>query len=122
MKNFIKVIIAVSVLSMGNSAMADPKLQEMVGVWKWADFTIRVNKCTKTDVCAKVVTGPKNIGLEMIQSKLKSSKGNFLGKIAHPQTGKTYNSKISMLSKDVWHVDGCTDANVCASGDFKRIK
>ena len=122
MKNFVKIIIAAAVLSMGNSAMAEPKIQEMVGVWKWADFTIRVNKCAETEVCAKVVTGPKNVGLEMIQSKLTPSKGTFVGKVAHPQTGKTYNSKISMLSENVWHIDGCTDANVCASGDFKRIK
>lgn len=122
MKNIIKAFIAVAILSMGNSAMAEPKIEAMIGKWKWADFTIRVGKCDKTEVCAKVLSGPKNVGLQMIQSKLKSSGGSFLGKVAHPQTGKTYNSKISMLSKDVWHIDGCTAANVCASGDFKRIK
>lgn len=122
MKNSIKVLTAVAILTMGNTVIAEPKIESMVGTWKWADFTIRVDKCDKTEVCAKVVTGPKNVGLEMIQSKLTSAEGSFLGKIAHPQTGNTYNSKISMLSENVWHIDGCTDANVCASGDFKRIK
>ena len=123
MKNIIKMIVTVAVLAMGNSAMAaDKGIEKMVGSWKWADFTIRVGKCEKTEICAKVMSGPKNVGLEMIQSKLKPSKGGFTGKIAHPQTGKTYTSKISMLNNNLWHVDGCTDANVCASGDFTRIK
>ena len=122
MKNIIKVAATIAAIGMGNSAIAEPKIQEMVGVWKWADFTIRVDKCAKTQVCAKVLSGPKNVGLQMIQSKLTPAKGSFLGKVAHPQTGKTYNSKISMLSENVWHIDGCTEANVCASGDFKRIK
>ena len=122
MKNIVKAVLAISILSMGQSAMAEPKIEEMVGTWKWADFTIRVGKCDKTEVCAKVVSGPKNVGLQMIQSKLMPSEGSFVGKVAHPQTGNTYNSKISMLSTNIWHIDGCTDANVCASGDFKRIK
>lgn len=122
MKNIIKACIAIAIFSMGNSAMAENKIEAMIGEWKWEDFTIRVNKCDKTEVCAKVVSGPKNVGLQMIQSKLTPSEGSFLGKVAHPQTGNTYNSKISMLSKNVWHIDGCTAANVCASGDFKRIK
>lgn len=122
MKNTIKAFITIAILSMTNSVMAEPKIEAMIGEWKWADFTIRVGKCDKTEVCAKVMSGPKNVGLQMIQSKLTPSKGSFLGKVAHPQTGNTYNSKISMLSKNVWHIDGCTDANVCASGDFKRIK
>lgn len=122
MKNIVKAFIAISILSMGQSAMAEPKIEAMVGTWKWADFTIRVGKCDKTEVCAKVVSGPKNVGLQMIQSKLMPSEGSFVGKVAHPQTGNTYNSKISMLSTNIWHIDGCTDANVCASGDFKRVK
>ena len=122
MENIFKVFITVAVLCAGNSAMAETDIKKMVGDWKWADFTIRVDSCAKTQVCAKVLSGPKNVGLQMIQSKLKPSKGSFLGKVAHPQTGKTYNSKISMLSENVWHIDGCTEANVCASGDFKRIK
>jgi len=94
----------------------------MIGTWKWEGFTIKVDKCEATEVCAKVVTGPKNVGLEMIKSKLKVTDGNFFGKIAHPQTGDTYNSKLTMASADTWHIDGCTDNNVCASGDFSRVK
>ena len=122
MKNFIKTLLTLSILTMGQSAIAENKIEAMVGTWKWEDFTIRVDKCASTEVCAKVVTGPKNVGLQMIQSKLKATGDSFVGKIAHPQTGDTYNSKISMLSTNVWHIDGCTAANVCASGDFKRIK
>ena len=122
MKNIVKTLLTLSVLGLGQAAMADTKIEAMVGTWKWEDFTIRVSKCTETEVCAKVAAGPKNVGLEMIQSKLTATGDSFVGKVAHPQTGDTYNSKISMLSTDVWHIDGCTAANVCASGDFKRVK
>lgn len=77
MKNIIKALVAVSILSMGNSVIAEPKIESMIGEWKWADFTIRVGKCDKTEVCAKVVSGPKNVGLQMIQSKLTLSKVVF---------------------------------------------
>ena len=105
-----------------NPVFAADGLSSMVGTWKWEGFTIKVSKCDKTEVCAKVVSGPKNVGLEMIRTKLKPTGNNFVGKVAHPQTGDTYNSKLSMANTDTWHIDGCTDKNVCASGDFTRVK
>jgi len=109
-------------LSMMNNAAADGDLSGMIGKWKWEGFTIEVNKCDTTEICAKVISGPKNVGLQMIKSKLTPKGGAFVGKIAHPQTGDTYNTKLSMANADTWHMDGCTDKNVCASGDFHRIK
>ena len=122
MKHIMKTLLAVAVFSMGNSASADEGMEKMVGTWKWEGFTIKVQKCDKTGVCAEVVSGPKNVGMQMIQSKLTPTGGNYVGKVAHPQTGDTYNSKISMLNPDTWHIDGCTDKNVCASGDFTRVE
>ena len=101
--------------------MASSDIHNMIGTWKWEGFTVKVEKCDKTDVCAEVISGPKNVGLQMIQTKLKPSGKDFVGKISHPQTGDTYNAKLSMLNQDTWHIDGCTDNNVCASGDFTRI-
>jgi len=107
---------------LAKSALASPSYDKMVGTWKWEGFTIQVNKCDMTGVCAKVISGPKNVGMQMIKSRLTKSGDNFVGKVAHPQTGDTYNSKITMVSTNIWHIDGCTIQNVCASGDFKRIK
>jgi len=123
MKRFV-TMLSVILLAAGlaESAQASPSYDKMVGTWKWEGFTIQVNKCDKTGVCAKVISGPKNVGLQMIKSRLTKSGDNFVGKVAHPQTGDTYNSKITMVSANVWHIDGCTVQNVCASGDFKRVK
>ncbi len=122
MKNIIKVCVVLLAFGAVNSAFAGKDITAMVGTWKWEGFTIEVVKCDATEVCAKVISGPKNVGLEMIKSKLTLSGDNFVGKIAHPQTGDTYNSKLTMASADSWHIDGCTDKNVCASGDFTRVK
>ena len=119
-----KTIMACSMtIAMGFSTLsvANSDVYSMIGKWSWEGFVIEVNKCDATEVCAKVVSGPKNVGMEMIQSKLTATDGNFFGKIAHPQTGDTYNSKLSMTNDKTWHIDGCTDKNVCASGDFNRI-
>lgn len=122
MKNIIKTFIALIALSAANNVVAKNDIYSMLGTWKWEDFTIKVDKCDKTEICATVMSGPKNVGLQMIKTKLSASGESFVGKIAHPQTGDTYNSKLSMASTNTWHIDGCTDDNVCASGDFSRIK
>jgi len=122
MKKLVLACAATISIGMISSASASSDVTSMIGTWKWEGFTIEVAKCESTEVCAKVVSGPKNVGMEMIQSKLKPSEGSFLGKVAHPQTGDTYNSKLTMANADTWHIDGCTDANVCASGDFSRVK
>lgn len=122
MKKLAKFLLALAALSLSYSAIAKNDVYSMLGTWKWEGFTIKVDKCDKTEVCAEVLSGPKNIGLQMIQTKLTQSGDSFVGKIAHPQTGDTYNSKLSMANADTWHIDGCTDNNVCASGDFTRLK
>jgi len=122
MKNIIKACVIVTSLAGTSQVFANNDIYNMVGTWKWEGFTIKVNKCDATDVCAEVLTGPKNVGLQMIKSKLALSGDSFMGKIAHPQTGDTYNSKLSMADINTWHIDGCTNNNVCASGDFTRIK
>ncbi len=101
-------------------------VKSMVGTWKWTDFTIQVKQCATNPsgagLCATVTAGPKNIGMEMIRSKLTPQPdGSFVGKIAHPASGETYNTKMT-VQDDTWHMNGCTDAGVCATGDFIRQK
>jgi uncharacterized protein (DUF2147 family) len=122
MKKIINACVIISALAGTGNAFAKNDIQNMIGTWKWEGFTIKVDKCEITEVCAEVITGPKNVGMQMIKTKLVLSGDSFVGKVAHPQTGDTYNSKLSMANMDTWHIDGCTDNNVCASGDFTRIK
>jgi uncharacterized protein (DUF2147 family) len=101
-------------------------LKSMVGKWKWTDFTVQVKECTTnpslSGLCATVIAGPRNVGMEMIRSKLApQADGSFVGKIGHPASGETYNAKMTLVG-DVWHMSGCTDAGVCATGDFVRQK
>ncbi len=122
MKKVINACVIVAAIGSANTVFAKNDIYSMVGTWKWEGFTIKVDKCDATEVCAEVISGPKNVGMQMIKTKLKSVDGNFVGKVAHPQTGDTYNSKLSVNDSNSWHIDGCTDANVCASGDFTRVK
>jgi len=122
MKKLILASAAVITLSTSNLAIAGGDIGMMVGKWKWESFVISVEKCPATKICAKVVSGPKNVGMQIIKTKLKAMDGSFVGKVAHPQTGDTYNSKLTMVDANTWKLDGCTDANVCASGSFTRVK
>jgi len=122
MKKLILASFAVIALSTSTLAIAGNDINMMIGKWKWESFVIVVEKCPETEICAKVVSGPKNVGMQIIKTKLKPMDGNFVGKVAHPQTGDTYNSKLTMVNANTWKLDGCTDANVCASGEFTRIK
>ena len=122
MKHLITATSGILALGSIGVASAASDVSAMVGKWKWEGFTIVVKKCPTTEICAEVTAGPKNVGLQMIKSKLAASGDAFTGKIAHPQTGDTYNAKLTMANADTWHLDGCTDKNVCASGDFTRVK
>ncbi len=122
MRKLLVLSVAATLLSLGTAANAAEGLSNMIGKWKWKEFTIVVKKCDTTEVCAKVVAGPKNVGLDMIKSKLTPRGKKFVGKVAHPLTGLTYNTQLSLTDKDTWKLDGCTDNKVCASGTFTRIK
>ena len=119
--------VAAIAAGIGISGSADAvDLKSLVGTWKWTDFTVQAKECTTNasgaGLCMTVIAGPKNIGMEMVRSKFQDRPdGSFVGKIGHPASGETYNTKMT-VSGDVWHMDGCTDAGVCATGDFIRQK
>lgn len=117
-------VIAVGIIVAGPAGAVD--IKSLVGTWKWTDFTVQAKECTANPsgagLCMAVIAGPKNIGMEMIRSKFDDRGANeFVGKIAHPASAEIYNTKMT-INGDVWHMDGCTDAGVCATGDFIRQK
>jgi uncharacterized protein (DUF2147 family) len=116
---FFAVLLAVS-LPVG-AAVAD-ELRELVGKWRWQDFTIEVVECKAGDVCAKVVAGPKNVGLDLFASKLTAKGNDWFGQIAHPETKEVYNTRFQRKDKDHWRLDGCTTSRVCLTGEFVRVK
>ncbi len=104
------------------------QIKDMIGTWKWTDYTIEVKECptnpSGAGLCATVTDGPKNKGMEMIRSKLEDKNGDFYGHIAHPATGDIYDTKMTFKDADTWSMAGCVVDNtaVCATGDFVRVK
>lgn len=97
-------------------------MADMVGKWKWTDFTVECKEGGANGMSCLVVDGPKNKGMEMVQSKLEAKGSDFVGKIKHPASGDVYNTKMTLKDANTWAMDGCTDAGVCAKGEFTRIK
>lgn len=97
-------------------------LKDMVGKWRWKEFTIEVTECQNGNICAKVVDGPKNIGMQLFAANLAVKDGNLFGQITHPETKEVYNTRFQQNGPDIWRLDGCTAARVCLSGEFARVK
>ena len=97
-------------------------LKDMVGKWRWKDFTIEVAECQNGNICAKVVDGPKNTGMQLFAANLVVKDGNLYGQITHPETKELYNTRFQQNGPDNWRLDGCTAAHVCLSGEFARVK
>jgi len=112
-----KVLAAV----LGMAFMAVASANPMAGKWKWEGFVINVTEGGANGLSAKVESGPKNVGMEMIQSPMADKDGAMVGKVKHPMTGMVYNAKMT-LDGDTWKMDGCTDDGACASGNFTRVK
>jgi len=120
-----KSVLAVAfgvVLGGGAATASAGQYDAMVGKWAWQAFTIEVSESADHGVSAEVVAGPKNVGMEMIQSDLTKKDGAFVGKVKHPANGKVYNTRISRQGADAWKLNGCTDGGACASGVFERVE
>ncbi len=125
MKKIAAAVMGVAVLGLATAAFGaahGKAMDNMVGKWMWKDFTINCAKGGANGMSCKVEKGPKNVGMEMIQSALAMKDGAFVGKVAHPATGETYNAKMVPDGADKFKMDGCTAAGACASGVFTRIK
>ena len=117
------IFAATIVLLAGSSApLLAAEVKDMAGKWKWTDFTVECKEGGANGMSCTVTDGPKNKGMEMIRSALTKAGDGFTGQIAHPATGDIYNTKLNMKDADTWSLDGCTAANVCAKGDFTRVK
>ena len=112
-------LLALGALSVSAMAL---DASRMIGKWKWQDYIVQVQKGGQYGLTAKVLSGPSNVGMEMIQSKLEDKDGKVVGRIRHPGNGKVYNTRMSMPDENSWKLDGCTDDGACASGVFTRVK
>ena len=77
-------------LVLGDFAFA-VDIKDMLGRWTWQRFTIEVKECADRKICAKIVGGPKNVGLEIFASELTNKEGAWFGDVVDPETNTTYN-------------------------------
>jgi len=117
----IGAVLAILLAGQSLAALA-ADLKDMIGSWRWQSFTIQVRECQGDSVCAKVIAGPKNVGLELFASKPAAKGGELFAQITHPETKETYNTRFQQKDKDRWQLDGCTGARVCLTGEFIRVK
>jgi len=115
-------LIAVSIIGLPPLAASAADLKGLIGRWRWQAFTIEVSECRGDSVCAKVVAGPKNVGMEVFASKLSPKGGDWFGQITHPESKQVYDTRFQQKSQDSWRLDGCTAARVCLTGEFVRVK
>jgi hypothetical protein len=97
-------------------------VRDMIGKWRWRQFTIEVAECRNDSVCATVAAGPKNVGMQVFATDLVAKDGDLVGQITHPDTKEVYNTRFQQEGPDKWRLDGCTAARVCLSGEFVRVK
>ena len=121
MKKLIAIIAGIAALGMATLVSAQD-MSAMAGKWKWQDFIIEVTVGGPNGVSAKVVSGPANVGMEMMQSPIKPMGNAMVARVKHPANGQIYNAKMTFDGADSWKMDGCTDAGACASGVFTRVK
>lgn len=116
-----RAIIALSIWGFISICVAGAaELKDMLGRWTWAAYKIEVSECAGDRVCAKVIAGPKNVGIEIFASELASKDGAWFGQIVNPETGATYNTRMQFTAARTWRLDGCTTARVCLSGELVR--
>jgi uncharacterized protein (DUF2147 family) len=114
---------SVTILLVASSFTASAAdLKDMVGKWRWQNFTIEVKECQGDSVCAKVIAGSKNVGMDVFASKLVAKNGEWFGQVTHPETKESYNTRFQQKDKDRWQLDGCTAARVCLTGEFVRAR
>jgi uncharacterized protein (DUF2147 family) len=112
-------VVLAGILGSGCSAFA-AEIEDMLGKWAWQKFTIEVTECTSKRLCAKVIAGPKNVGMEIFASELTNKDGAWFGQIVNPETGATYHTRMQFTDAKTWRLDGCTAAKICLSGEFVR--
>lgn len=120
MKQVLTAIVGLAALAFATGASAG-SASDMVGKWSWEGFTIQCAEEGANGMSCKVIDGPKNVGMEMIQSALVPDGDGFKGKIKHPATGEDYNAKMVYDGSSAWQMDGCTAAGACASGKFTKV-
>lgn len=94
-------------------------LSEISGTWTWKSFVIQIAAC-QDKMCAKVIDGPKNIGMELFASDLNRQGEAWVGEVTDPETSVIYFTRLQLIDSNNLKLDGCTKNKLCLSGNFVR--
>lgn len=123
MKKSLALALLLAVLMPATSTWAARGgMEAMMGKWIWNGFVVEVSPCKNTGICAKVISGPKNVGMQMIQSPPIPKGRGMYGKVKHPLTGDIYNVKMSFSPTGDWQMDGCPEKESCDASKFLNKK
>ena len=79
-KYFTGALVGLATFSMAAMASAQD-MSQMMGKWQWQNFVIEMTQGGDFGMSAKVISGPANVGMEMMQSKLSMQGGNMVAQI-----------------------------------------
>ena len=123
MKKSLAVVLLLLAMAYSPSAnAARGGMEAMMGRWIWNGFVVEVSPCKATGICAKVISGPKNIGMQMIQSPPIPKGREMYGKVKHPLSGEVYNVKMSFSPTGDWQMDGCPEKENCPASKFMNSR
>jgi hypothetical protein len=60
-------VFAIVLLTL-SSPSCGADVDDLIGKWKWQDFVVEVVHCKTASICARVVAGPKRVGMEIFGS------------------------------------------------------
>ena len=68
------------------------------------DFVVEMGQGGEHGVSAKVISGPANVGMEMMQSAMTPKDGGMVARVKHPANGEVYNLKspLWVLTTGKW--------------------
>src|SRR5438067_1308944 len=94
------LVCAAMSLALSCLAASAADLKDMIGKWRWQQYTIEVTACQNDSICATVIAGPKNVGMDLFASKLVAKDGQLFGQITHPETKESYNTRFQQNDRD----------------------
>jgi uncharacterized protein (DUF2147 family) len=62
------------------------------------------------------------LGLHILRSMKPTQPGLWQGEVYNPENGKTYDSRISLISPDVLRIEGCMLGFLCGGENWTRVK
>jgi uncharacterized protein (DUF2147 family) len=130
-------LMLTAILPAGVAAAAEP---QPIGEWRTANglANIRIDDCsgilwgiiswekepggTDSENPDPAQRNRPTLGLPILRSMKPTKPGLWQGEVYNAENGKTYDSKISLVSPDVLKIEGCVLGFLCGGENWTRVK